>query len=117
MKIGDLIEIKLPKNVLREMKQSGSKNIKSYNYGDCAVIVSKDNGRWHFSLSHANRLPTLEENMSIKNLLFPNVTMEMKFVTQKPNCFIIHFFESTEDKSNNLENAIFHYEKDRGVSI
>lgn len=108
MKTESIIEVKLPKFVVKQMKKNGSDNIKSYDYGDCAIIVSRNDGRWHYSISHANRITTFDEIMKIKSLLFPDIMMEMASVSQQSNCFIVHFFESTVDKNKNFEKGFYH---------
>lgn len=93
MSVEGLKEAKLPRFVIREMKKRGSKHIKSYDFGECAVIVSQDDGKWHYSMSHATRLPTFNEVMRVKESLLPNVSMEIKNVNQKPNYYSVHVFE------------------------
>lgn len=66
------------------------------------VIVSKDVGHWHLSISHPDRYPTLDEIRDVRYLFLPdNVTMAMiyppmnEYVNVHPNCF--HLWEIKAD--------------------
>lgn len=63
-----------------------------------AVIVSKDDGLWHISISHHKRYPTFDEIKEARYKFIPDdVTMAMffpprsQYVNVHPNCF--HLFE------------------------
>jgi len=64
-----------------------------FKYGECAVFISIDGGRWHMSISHHNRLPTYEELKGARyKLLDDNLNMAMifppkaEFVNVHPYC-------------------------------
>lgn len=70
-------KFKLPKKSLEAVKQPGVTNIQGYEMDELKIIVSKNCGRWHFSVSHPYRLPFGNEIDVIKSALFPNVSMEL----------------------------------------
>ena len=65
------------------------------------VIVSKDQGFWHISISHPKRYPTFDEIKAARYDLVPdeaNMAMffpsKNKYVNVHPNCF--HLYEVKE---------------------
>jgi hypothetical protein len=66
--------------------------------GGCSVIVSRDAGRWHVSISHRHRYPTWDEIADARYALVPDdVTMAMllppssEYVNAHDFCF--HLWE------------------------
>jgi hypothetical protein len=67
-------------------------------YGELVVIVTKDNGYWHLSVSHRNRYPTWDEIKDVRYKFLPNeITVGLllppkeEYVNVHPNCF--HLWE------------------------
>jgi len=65
-----------------------------YKLGVCNVCVSKDDGKWHISISHPSRYPRYEEIKESRYEFTPDeATMAMifpsksEFVNVHPNCF------------------------------
>lgn len=53
---------------------------RSYKDGECTIIVSKDYGKWHLSISHPRRLPTYNELKEARYKYTPNlITMAQIF--------------------------------------
>lgn len=51
---------------------------KAYRMGSCRIIVSRDDGDWHLSISREDRLPSWEEVREARYALIPDeVTMAM----------------------------------------
>lgn len=74
----------------------------AYRFGECLVIVSRDGGYWHMSISHPSRDPTWDEIRDARYELLPNhVTMAMllppreEYVNIHLHCF--HLWEVTPD--------------------
>lgn len=66
--------------------------------GECLALVSKDDGKWHLSISHPDRYPTWDEIRDARYEFIPDeVTMAMllppkgEYVNLHPNCF--HLWE------------------------
>lgn len=66
--------------------------------GECIVLIAKEAGKWHLSISCEDRYPTWDEIKQARYDLLPdNVTMAMllpprsKYVNIHPNCF--HLYE------------------------
>ena len=69
-----------------------------YRIGECNVLVTKEDGRWHLSMSHPSRLPTYWELKEARYRHVPDdVTMAQlfpptrEFVNVDPNC--LHLWE------------------------
>lgn len=70
----------------------------SYHYGECSVIVSNDAGRWHLSIAHSSRYPTMDEIRDARYMFIDdNLHMAMiypprsEYVNIHNNCF--HLWE------------------------
>ncbi len=74
---------------------------KAFKFGDCVVIVAREKGRWHMSISCKDRLPSWEEVRDARYKLTPHdATMIMvlprpeQYVNMHPYCF--HLWETTD---------------------
>jgi hypothetical protein len=72
--------------------------LRIYRHGACGVIVTKEYGKWHISVSRPDRLPSWDEIRDIRYAIAPdNVTMAMilpskgSYVNVHPNC--LHLWE------------------------
>ncbi|KKL90603.1 hypothetical protein LCGC14_1903060 [marine sediment metagenome] len=70
----------------------------AFNFGECSVIVSKDAGKWHLSIAHPSRYPTLDEIRDARYKFLSNdlhVAMiyppKEEYVNVHNNCF--HLWE------------------------
>ncbi|KKN16782.1 hypothetical protein LCGC14_0972440 [marine sediment metagenome] len=70
----------------------------TYNLGECRIIVSKDMGFWHLSISHQTRYPTFDEIRDARYKFLPNnITVAMlyppkeEYINLHNNCF--HLWE------------------------
>lgn len=68
-----------------------------YELGPCRLILSRDDGDWHASISHPTRYPTWDEIAEARYQLCPDdVTMAIilppsdEYVNLHPNCFHLH---------------------------
>ena len=69
-----------------------------FEKGKLSILVTKDAGLWHLSISHPNRYPIYDEIKAARYEFIPDeVTMAMlfppkkEFVNVHPNCF--HLWE------------------------
>lgn len=46
---------------VRKVGRNRTANATAYRVGDCSVLVSVDDGRWHLSIGHPSRYPTWDE--------------------------------------------------------
>ncbi len=72
--------------------------IQAFKCGPLRALVSKDNGRWHISVSRHDRYPTWDEIKAARYDLLPNdiymaqiLPPKEKFINVHPNCF--HLWE------------------------
>lgn len=84
-------------------KAAGCEDIQIYDFGTCSVMISKDAGRWHLSISHPSRLPIWTEIREARYRFIPNeVYMAMilppkeDYVNVHPHC--MHLFEIDGEK-------------------
>ena len=75
---------------------------RAYRMGECTVIVSRDGGYWHLSISHPSRDPSWDEIREARYALLPDdVTMALllppreEYVNVHSHCF--HLWEVTPD--------------------
>ncbi len=69
-----------------------------YNFQGCAVIVTIENGGYHMSISHAQRLPTYEELKAARYKFCPDYCYmaqifppQDEFINVHPYC--LHVYE------------------------
>lgn len=69
-----------------------------HEINDCIVLITKDDGKYHLSISNKKRLPTYNELKEARYRFLPdNVTMaqlfppKAEFVNIHPNC--LHLWE------------------------
>jgi hypothetical protein len=72
--------------------------LRIYRYGACGVIVTKEYGKWHISVSRPDRLPSWDEIRDVRYAIAPDdVTMAMilppksSYINIHPNC--LHLWE------------------------
>lgn len=82
---------------------------RAYRFGECAVLVGVEAGRWHLSISHPYRYPEWNEIKRARYELCPhNITMAMllpppaQYINIHENCF--HLLE-VQDELFPAENA------------
>jgi hypothetical protein len=70
--------------------------LRCYVLGECTVIVTKEFGRWHASISHRTRYPTWDEIAEARYRILPgDITAAMllppksEYVNYNENCFQI----------------------------
>lgn len=90
----------MPEQVLRpiEMAWSPLAGARHFRFGECAILLSRDAGRMHLSISHPNRHPTWEEIRDARYaLMHPNMMVAMllpppaEYVNVQEHCF--HLWE------------------------
>lgn len=76
----------------------------------CYIIVGKENGLWHLSISHHDRYPTWDEIHKARYSLLSrskNFAMLLpppeQYVNANENCF--HLYELTEKEIKNIQKA------------
>ena len=72
-----------------------------FDFGECKVIVTVDDGCWHLSISHLKRYPTLDEIRDARYKFLPDeITVAMfypprgEYVNVHKTCF--HLWEIKE---------------------
>ena len=75
-----------------------------YKDGECAVIVTKDAGHWHLSISCADRLPSYDELKGARYKYLPNV------------CYMAQIFPPTDEFVNVHPFTLHLWEIDKQVS-
>jgi hypothetical protein len=85
-------------------------NLKTYNFRECNVLISKDMDRWHLSISNPNRYPTWDEIKEARYKFLPdNIFMVMvlppkkNYVSLHPNCF--HLWETKDPEAEDIWNG------------
>lgn len=71
--------------------------LRRYAIGECSVIVTREDGKWHLSIAHRRRLPTWDEISVARYRVLPDaVTMGMilpprsEYVNLHQFCFQLH---------------------------
>ena len=54
----------------------------TYKLNGCNVIVSKDAGLWHLSISRKNRLPSYDDLKEARYRFMPDIKPDIKYVVQ-----------------------------------
>ncbi len=72
----------------------GMQDLTTFQIKDLHIIRSIDDGKWHLSISHPDRYPTLDEIKNIRYRLLPNeITVGIllppkeEYVNIHKNCF------------------------------
>lgn len=80
-----------------------------YRWGDCSVLVAKENGLWHISISVPYRYPTWDEIYQAWYDLVPEAAniqgaiflpRKSEYVNIHPNCFHVHQLTDAEISAN-----------------
>lgn len=78
---------------MNNVKDYPNNSIKRYQMGECIVLVSKDHGKLHLSISHPDRLPNYEEIKFARYHYLPDSVYmaqifppKAEFVNLHPNC-------------------------------
>lgn len=90
-----LRELPPPPQLSRSLLADGQNSyLRVYRLGECAVIVTKQYGRWHLSITGPDRLPTWDEVAEARYRILPaEITAAMilppkdLYVNIHPNCF------------------------------
>lgn len=76
----------------------GAAELRAFIYGETTILLAKEMGKWHISISHPQRDPTWEEIKHVRYELVPgNATMAMilppksEYVNLHVHCF--HLWE------------------------
>jgi hypothetical protein len=71
--------------------------LRRYRLGECSVIVTREFGKWHLSISHRKRYPTWDEIAEARYRLLPDeVVVAMilppkgHYINLNPHCFQMH---------------------------
>lgn len=65
---------------------------KPFKYRNCVVIISKDDGLWHMSISRKDRLPTYDELKSARYEFFPDVLYMIQIFPPVEEFVNLHVF-------------------------
>lgn len=64
----------------------------TWKFRGCAVIVSKDAGLWHMSISRKDRLPTYDELKDARYQYMPDVKYAVQIFPPKEDFVNLHQF-------------------------
>jgi len=71
-------EMPPPDSLGRELINSANSYLRVYRLGECRVIVTREYGEWHLSISHPGRYPTWDEVAQARYKAIPkNIWMAM----------------------------------------
>lgn len=96
---GELVLAEMPVPPDLEARLVGESNsyVRAYTLGECSVLVTKENGRWHLSVAHQRRLPTWAEVATARYRIVPDgVVMGMllppkaAYVNLHEHCFQLY---------------------------
>ena len=75
--------------------------LRTYQLGDCPVVVTREGGRWHLSISHPRRYPTWDEVAAARYRLLPKSGMfamplppEEQYINLHQFCFHVYEFDA-----------------------
>lgn len=87
-------EIPAPEPVQARLVDAANSYLHCYVLGECTVIVTKEWGRWHLSISHRTRYPTWDEIAEARYRIMPDGTYAAlilppkdQYVNMNTNCF------------------------------
>lgn len=93
-----LAELPVPANIERGLVNEANCYIRLYTLGQCRILVTRELGKWHLSISCRDRYPDWDEIAEARYRVLPNaVTMAMvlppkeEYVNMHPNTF--HLWE------------------------
>jgi hypothetical protein len=66
-----LLEIPVPAETERRLLNAANGYVRAYLLGECSILVTKEYGRWHFSIAHPRRYPTWDEVAEARYRLLP----------------------------------------------
>jgi hypothetical protein len=77
-------------------------HLRTYELGECSVIVTREGGRWHLSISHPRRYPEWDEIAEARYRLLPKTQTfalplppESEYLNLNANCF--HLYQIDHD--------------------
>lgn len=89
---------------------------RAFQYGECNVLLNREGGLLHLSISHPSRYPTWDEIKDVRyRMLPPDITAAMllppneDYVNTHPNCF--HIWESPLDSTAGEGALVAHFLK------
>lgn len=96
-----LVEVEVDTDPGHPLLNATNSYLREYLLGTCPVIVTREFGLWHLSISHPARYPTWDEVAEARyRILPPGLTFVMplppigRYLNMHPNCF--HLFQSSE---------------------
>ena len=92
-----LVEMPVGAESARWLISPENSYLRLYLLGDCRVIVTRDYGEWHLSISHPSRYPTWHEICQARYRLLPKkatfamlLPPEDKYINIHKSCFHLH---------------------------
>jgi hypothetical protein len=87
-------EVPVPPRTQAALVNEANSYVRAYTLGLCHIIVTKEYGNWHMSISHPMRYPTWDEVADARYRSIPeSVWMAMvlpppdHYINLHPNCF------------------------------
>lgn len=76
---------------------------KAFDFGELSIFAGKEQGRWHLSIAHPDRLPTWEEIKTLRDLLVPEdvflaIPMPPKAHWVNLHEFCLHLWEHKDEE-------------------
>lgn len=89
----------------RRFLNSRNSYFRRYALGECSILVTKEEGRWHLSIAHPRRYPTWDEIAEARYRIIPDsvyVVMVLpprrEYINVHNYCFQLHESLSLEDQ-------------------
>ena len=81
-----LVQFEVPESI-RAIQPPGVEQLHCFEFGECSVMLSRETGRWHVSISHTDRHPSWDEIKTVRYRLGgPSITMAM--VLPPPDAYV-----------------------------
>lgn len=69
-----------------------STDVSTHKIGKCNIIISKDAGLWHLTISRKDRLPTYDEMKTARYQFLPDVPYMVQIFPPKKDFVNVHQF-------------------------
>lgn len=87
-----LAETPVPPATLRRLTTPQNSYVRGYRLGECTVLVTREDGRWHLSIAHPDRLPTWREVAEARYRLMPQEIVAAMVLPPKHAYVNVHEF-------------------------
>lgn len=86
----EIVEEQLDEEIKLLFEFLGFKPPKAFRMGECFILVGRENGKWHLSISHPTRNPTWEEIKMARYALIPDDVWMAMLLPPKKHYINVH---------------------------